>query len=117
MHKPKKTRCSVVGLVIAGLVSVFFGLSQIIRPVPYVSMGGIGRFADVKVMSFFADNDARFTGVLILFMGCFLLTAAYKIKKPYVRERHKDSRPELMNNMMSDTTETPWEDDQDHTTR
>ena len=117
MHKPKKSKCSVVGLVTTGLVSVFFGLSQIIRPIPYVSIGGIGRFAGIKVMSVFSGNDARFTGVLILFMGCFLLTAAYKIKKPYVRKRNNDGLPEAVSDTLSDTTGTPWEHDQDHTTR
>jgi hypothetical protein len=117
MHKPKKSKCSVVGLVAAGLVSVLFGLSQILRPVPYVSMGGTGKSINTNVMSFFAGDEARFTGVLILFMGMFLLTAAYRIKKPYVRERRKEPRPEPENDTLSDTTGTPWENDQDHTTR
>lgn len=64
MHKPKKSKCRVAGLVIAGLVSVFFGLSQIIGPVPYVSTGGIGQFAGIKVVSVFTGNDARFMGEL-----------------------------------------------------
>jgi hypothetical protein len=52
-------------------------------------MGGTGKSINTNVMSFFAGDEARFTGVLILFMGMFLLTAAYRIKKPYVRERRK----------------------------
>ena len=106
-----------MGIVIAGLVSVFIGLSQIIRPIPYISPGGIGRFAGTKVMSLFTGADARVTGVLILFMGSFLLTAAYRIKKPYVREREKDGRSESGSNTLADTTGTPWEHDRDHTSR
>ena len=71
-----------MGLVIAGLVAVFVGLSLIIRPVSYVSMGGIGPYANTRVMSVFAGNDSAFVGLLILFMGCFILTVAYKIRKP-----------------------------------
>ena len=118
MHKPKKSKCSVVGLAIAGFVSVSFGLSQIIRPVSYISIGGIGQFAGNKITSVFTGDDARFTGVLILFMGCFFLTAAYRIRKPYVRERHhKESSPESVSDTLSDTSGTPWEHDQNHTTR
>ena len=106
-----------MGLVTAGIFSAFCGLSQIIHPIPYFSTGGVGRFAGIKVMSVFSGNDARFTGGLILFLGCFLLTAAYKIKKPHVRKRKNDGRPESADNPLPDTTGTPWEHDQDHTTR
>ena len=117
MQKPKKLKCGVVSLVVPSLVFVFFGISQIIRPVSYVSMGGMGQSGRINVMSVFTGNGARFIGVLILFMGCFLLTAAYRIKKPDLRKRREDRRPETVNNPLPDTTGTPWEHDQDHTTR
>ena len=116
MHKPKKTKYSITGLVISGLVSVFVGSSLIIRPVPYVSMGGVGQYASIRVMSVFAGNDSAFIGVLILFMGCFILTVAYRIKNPSERERLEDDRSEYLNDRLSDTAGTPWENNQDHTT-
>jgi hypothetical protein len=82
MHKPKKTKCGITGLVIAGLVSAFVGLAMMIRPVSYVSMGGIGAYANTPVMSFFTGNDSAYVGLLILFMGSFILVVAYKIKNP-----------------------------------
>ncbi len=45
-------------------------------------MGGVGQYASTRVMSVFAGTDSAFIGVLILFMGCFILTVAYRIRNP-----------------------------------
>lgn len=69
-------------MVIAGLISAFVGIYMIIRPVPNVFIGGIGRSGGTRVMSVITGNDAAIIGLLILFMGGFLLVVAYKIKNP-----------------------------------
>ena len=81
MQKPNKTKCSITGLVIAGLVSAIVGLSLIIQPVPYVSIGGNVQYVRIPALTFFSGNDSAFCGFLILFMGCFILMVAYKNKK------------------------------------
>lgn len=103
------------GLVIAGLVLAFFGLCQLISPIPYSSMGGVGRFAGTKVSAVFAGNDARFTGALILLLGGFLLIVARRIKKPHARKRHGGESTDHVSNTPSDASGTPWEHDPDHT--
>ncbi|MFM2243793.1 MAG: hypothetical protein RLZ97_2649 [Verrucomicrobiota bacterium] len=83
-------------------------------------MGGLGRNANTPVTSYFSGDGAKFTGVLILFMGVFLLAIAYHLRKTDGRERRKEPRPEPEkpgNETLSDTTGTPWEDDPDHTSR
>ena|GEM_PF-4097395 len=82
MNKPKNPKCGITGLVIAGLVSSIVGLSLIIRPVPYVSIGGNTPYAFTPRMYVFTGNDSAFPGALILFMGSFILMVAYKIRNP-----------------------------------
>jgi uncharacterized membrane protein len=81
MHKPKKTKCSVLGLVIAGTIFSFVGLTLILHPVPYSSMGATGAWGRTPVLSVFSGNDSAYIGLLILFLGVFVLVASYKIKK------------------------------------
>jgi hypothetical protein len=81
MHKHKKTKSSVLGLVIAGTIFAFTGLTLIFHPVPYVSMGASGAWGHTPVLSVFRGNDSAYIGLLILFLGVFVLVVSYKIKK------------------------------------
>jgi len=81
MHKPKKTKCGIKGLVFAGLIFACVGLSMIIQPVSYVSPGGMGKSGPIPI-SVFDGNDSAFIGLIILFMGSFILVVSYKIKNP-----------------------------------
>ena len=121
MHKPQKSKCRIGGLVAAGLVAVFCGLAQIMRPVAYFSSGGFGRTTVAYLTTVFSGDDARFTGVLILFTGGFILTVAYRIRNVRMHGRHKERHPESAVNTRSytrsDTKGTPWEHDEDHTAR
>ena len=71
-----------MGLVIAGAIFSIVGLSLIVHPVPYASMGATGPWGRVPVLSVFAGNDSAYIGLLILFLGAFVLFASYKIKNP-----------------------------------
>jgi hypothetical protein len=125
MPKRKKKKISVKGLVVAGLVSIIFGLYLIIWPTPYVSTGGLGRAASRYVISVFIGNDSGFIGVLIVFMGFFVLMVAYRVKNHNMSDRFNDKRPESRETELSesvdteltDTAGTPWENNPDHTTK
>jgi uncharacterized membrane protein YeaQ/YmgE (transglycosylase-associated protein family) len=82
MKKPSKTKFGIAGLIIAGVVSACVGAFLLVHPVPYFSMGGVGSHAATPVISVFAGNDSAFIGCLLLFMGCFILTLAYRIRNP-----------------------------------
>lgn len=81
VNKPKKTECSIAGLVIAGAIFSLVGLSLIVHPVAYASMGGTGQWGRTPTISLFARGDSAYIGILILFLGVFVLFASYKIKK------------------------------------
>ena len=81
MQKPHKKKCSVLGLVIAGTIFAIVGLTLILHPVPYISIGATGAWGHTPVLSFFTGNDSSYIGLLILFLGVFVLFASYKIKR------------------------------------
>jgi uncharacterized membrane protein len=69
-----------MGLVIAGVIFSIVGFTLILHPVPYASIGATGAWGRTPVLSVFRGNDSAYIGVLILFLGVFVLFASYKIK-------------------------------------
>ncbi len=71
----------VAGLVIGGITACVIGIAMIVHPVAYVSMGGIGPHGSRLVTTIFSGNEPAFVGVLIVFMGGFVLAVATHIKR------------------------------------
>ena len=80
MHKPKKVKCRITALVIAGVLFAVTGVALVIRPIPYVSLGGMGSYARTPIISVFTGDDPAYIGLLFLFTGCFILAVAHRIK-------------------------------------
>jgi hypothetical protein len=60
-------------------------------------------------------NHSGGAGALLILLGtpsAFALAIVFN----YVRERLDEDQPECVNDRLSETTGTPWENDQEHTT-
>ncbi len=81
-EEPEEPKCGIAGLLVAGGLAVVVALVMMFAPVPYVSFGGAGHHGAMPVMSVFGKGDSFYLGLLILFLGAFILALAYRIRRP-----------------------------------
>lgn len=77
--RKRENPCGIGWLLVAGLISSVAGLWFIVHPCPYVYMGAVEKGPHHPIV--IADNNTPVVGLLILFMGAFILALAYRLKK------------------------------------
>lgn len=69
----------LMGLAITMILG---GIVAILKPIPFMSTGGTGRYGSNPVTSVYSTNETVGFGVLFVAIGLFLIRIALEIRKP-----------------------------------
>lgn len=81
----RKKRCKGDGsrmLIGLALTMILGGILAILKPIPFMSTGGTGRYGNNPVTSVYSTNETIGFGVLFIAIGLFLIRIALEIRKP-----------------------------------
>jgi hypothetical protein len=69
-------------LIGLALTMILGGILAILKPIPFMSTGGTGRYGNNPVTSVYSTNETIGFGVLFIAIGLFLIRIALEIRKP-----------------------------------